>query len=111
MESGTQKPLPRIPSPRLQTTSGRLWDFFKAIDARTNDHGKLSDADMVLALKELGIPLSDVQIASLVAQIEHHRGKITFAAFKHTIEHHHKTVWRPMRCVMALISPSPPSLS
>ena len=77
----------------------RLWDFFKVIDARTNAHGRLSDADMVLALKEMGIPLSDDQIDDLVGQMEHEKpdGKITFASLKRTMEHHRVSVLLPLR--------------
>ena len=75
----------------------RLLDIFKIIDARTHGHGRLSDSDMVQALREMGIPLSDDQISHLVEQIEHECGKITFGSLKRTMERHHKHVLRPQR--------------
>jgi len=83
----------------VKSSRMRLSDFFKIIDARTNAHGRLSDANMVQALQEMGIPLSDDQIVNLVKQMEHEKpdGKITFASLKRTMERHRVSVVRPMK--------------
>jgi len=84
-------------SDHIRSSRVRLLDFFKIIDARTHGHGRLSDRDMVHALQEMGIPLSDDQIERLVEQIKHEAGKITYASLKHTMEHHRVSVLRPLR--------------
>ena len=82
----------------IRSSRMRVIDIFKVLDARCGSNGRLSDTDMVLALKEMGIPLSDSQIVDLVKQIEHEPGqKITYASLKHTIEHHRVSVLRPLR--------------